>query len=522
MKFITIYKNTWRYILFLCSIHVLPVHGVVKKTTPENYSLASPYEATLAHLGFLEPGNYNKKIAAKAFQRGGISDQKAAMVAVKLKEIFEKKLFNNLRIEEITKDPNYIDPIVKYHRYQFSRKLPEVYLVKVKDQWLYSYDTINYVEEQSNKSSIKYLFPKKIRQYELLGICAWQYISLLVLFTLLIVLFILVYYTLNKIEKKLLSKWEIPVSILSRQVSTSLTCLAFKLMIPFIRLPSTIERGILYSLEISFILLLTLLSYRCIDILVFYMQKVVVSHQKNTATVHLLPLLRKILKVLIVIVGFIILLENLEYNTSSLLAGFSIGGLGIAFAAQDTIKNFFGSLMIIIDQPFRVGDDIITDNVEGKIQEIGLRSTRLRTRQGSMMYIPNGKLADIHINNYGLRKIRCFSIEIAISYYTAPPLITSFVGGLQSIATNHPLISTEKRFAYLNNLETTHLSILFSVDLKVNTKKKELECRHDIITRIINLAAQLGISIGNETQLVQLVTNPASPHNTTKVEDGSN
>ena len=72
--------------------------------------------------------------------------------------------------------------------------------------------------------------------------------------------------------------------------------------------------------------------------------------------------------------------------------------------------------------------------------------------------------------------------------------------------------------AYLNNLETTHLSILFFVYLKVNTKEKELECRHDIITRTINLAAQLGISIGNETQLVQLVNEPEHP---TKKKDES-
>ena len=115
--------------------------------------------------------------------------------------------------------------------------------------------------------------------------------------------------------------------------------------------------------------------------------------------------------------------------------------LFFSFASQYTFRNLFGSLMIIVDKPFCVVDDIVTRSVAGNVQEIGFRSTRLRTCQGSILYVHNAKLADSHIDNYGLKNIHYFIMEITVSYETPFPLISTFVDGLQTIAGNHPLIS---------------------------------------------------------------------------------
>jgi MscS family membrane protein len=179
---------------------------------------------------------------------------------------------------------------------------------------------------------------------------------------------------------------------------------------------------------------------------------------------QLVPLVRKTLKAFVIVVGSLFILKyGLRVDIVPYLTGLSIGGLAFALAAQDTIKNFFGSIMIFIDKPFQVGDWITSGEVDGTVEEVGFRSTRVRTFRNSLVYIPNGKIADATIDNHGLRKYRRFYTNITITYETPPELIEVFVDGLREIVRKHPKTRKDFYNIYLNNLASYSLEVMFYV-----------------------------------------------------------
>ena len=113
----------------------------------------------------------------------------------------------------------------------------------------------------------------------------------------------------------------------------------------------------------------------------------------------MLPVLAKVLKVFIVIIGGLTAAQCLGLPVTSVIAGLGIGGIAVALAAQNTLANFFGSLVILADRPFRIGDVVRIDSVEGKVESIGLRSTRIRMATGDLVTIPNKNIADSVVVN---------------------------------------------------------------------------------------------------------------------------
>ena len=116
---------------------------------------------------------------------------------------------------------------------------------------------------------------------------------------------------------------------------------------------------------------------------------------------QLVPLARRALKIFIVSIGTVFVLQNLNYDVASLIAGLGIGGLAFALAAKDTIANLFGSATIFASRPFQIGDwVVIGGSTEGVVESVGFRSTRVRTFYNSLIGIPNAKVADAVVDNY--------------------------------------------------------------------------------------------------------------------------
>src|SRR5690606_10321823 len=124
-----------------------------------------------------------------------------------------------------------------------------------------------------------------------------------------------------------------------------------------------------------------------IRILFFNLRKAT-EKTANTLDDQLLPVLKRIVSMVVWAIGLFYVLDYLDVNVTALLAGISIGGLAIALAAQDTVKNFFGSIMIFLDKPFQIGDWVQFGDVDGVIEEVGVRSTRIRTFANSITYVP--------------------------------------------------------------------------------------------------------------------------------------
>ena len=114
---------------------------------------------------------------------------------------------------------------------------------------------------------------------------------------------------------------------------------------------------------------------------------------------QLLPVVIRILNIVVVGTGLVYTLTVFNINLTAILAGLSVGALALALAAQDTVKNFLGSVTVFVDKPFKIGDYIKVNGVEATVESVGIRSTRLRTPDRSLVTIPNGELSNMTIDN---------------------------------------------------------------------------------------------------------------------------
>lgn len=189
--------------------------------------------------------------------------------------------------------------------------------------------------------------------------------------------------------------------------------------------------GILFTFCVAFFV------YSVIDVLDYAITHV--TSKTHTKMDNMMaPMVRKSLRVVVVILALVRVAEVLsDKPVTSLLAGLGVGGLAVALAAQETIKNFFGSLVIFADKPFELGERIVVSGQDGVVEEVGFRSTRIRTLSGHLVTIPNGELANLMIENIGKRPYIKRVMDIAITYNTPPEKVQQALDILKALLDNH-------------------------------------------------------------------------------------
>ena len=207
------------------------------------------------------------------------------------------------------------------------------------------------------------------------------------------------------------------------------------------------------------------------------------------------PVLSLVLKIGVAACGFAALLNLFEFDVGAVLAGLGIGGLAFALAAQDTLKNFFGSLMLIADRTFRVGDLVKIGANEGVVESVGLRSTRIRGLDDALLTIPNSDLTTAHVTNFGARRYRRFRTQITVPYGTPPDRLIDFRDGILEVIRQHSAIRQEKHEVVLNDLGSSGVAILVQVFFDVPDGHAELIARDGLILDVVRLADRLGIDL---------------------------
>lgn len=191
------------------------------------------------------------------------------------------------------------------------------------------------------------------------------------------------------------------------------------------------------SLELLIVLAIGHLFYRQVDVLDTWLHTFSKDESANIDTM-LIPIVGKSVRVSVVILVILQAAQIMsDQPITSILAGIGIGGLALGLAAQDTIRNFFGSLMIFADKPFDAGDLINLDNKLGVIDEVGVRTTKIKTLDGHLLTVPNGNLANSTIHNIGKRPYIRRVFNVTITYDTSPDKIDRAVEILRNILDNH-------------------------------------------------------------------------------------
>jgi MscS family membrane protein len=184
--------------------------------------------------------------------------------------------------------------------------------------------------------------------------------------------------------------------------------------------------------------------------------------QGNAAARSLVPLGAKAAKVAVIAIAAVAVISELGYPVASLVAGLGIGGVAVALAAQKTVENLFGSLSIGVDQPFRVGDYVTVDTISGTVESIGLRSTRIRTLDRTLVTIPNGKLADMRVESFAERdKIR-FTAVLGLSRDTSAGAVREVLAGARALLREHPKVAPDPSVSLVKIGEA-------SLDVEVST-----------------------------------------------------
>lgn len=519
-----------RFVLLLFTIWPMLLHA---QADAPPVTFETPYNAAYVHLYYLQPDSYDPGKAAQALN-GPQDSTKQVELAIKLKQVFDGKGLY-MRLNRLPRKPDYIDStIMQAVVTPFPNELPEVYLEKEGARWYYSAETVDKIDKLHDSvypfgADLLLNLAPIVGHKEVLGLKAWQFIGLLIILLGAIGVHFVLSRVLRPIVRRLSHSKLYPALVptkliwtIARLLSVLVVLWLIKLFLPPLQLPIEASNFAVLVIRILSLVLIVGVLLRVLDIILLYAGQAA-QRTESKMDEQLLPVIERGVQFLIFAGAIIQALRFFQVDITTLIAGISIGGLAIALAAQDTIKNLFGSLTIFLDKPFQIGDWINFAGVDGTVEEVGFRSTRVRTFANSLVYVPNGKLADMVVDNFGLRRYRRFYTTIAVTYDTPPELIERFVEGLKDIIAAHP--DTRKDFyaVRLNGLGAHSLDIMFYSFFDVPDWSQEVKARHEIILEILKLAKALGVRFAFPTQTMHVEafpgTTPTTPHYPTSREE---
>lgn len=279
-----------------------------------------------------------------------------------------------------------------------------------------------------------------------------------------------------------------------------LTTLAiFLLLSIFIKDPNPHDKTMSVAIKLALFLALTYLCYRLIDLGFSRLIRKNLSPRSKIGLV--LPLGRRIAKTMLVVVAFLLLLSQFGVDVSTFLVGLGVGGLAIALAAQKILENLFGGAVLSLDQPFQVGDYCKCGDILGYIEEIGIRSTRIRTLDRTLIAIPNSKLSEMHIENYMEReKIRFYTV-------LRLDLMTPIVKVKELLVAFERLLLSDRNFHHdIYRIRLTGISDLgFEVEISCFARSTEVNefmaMREKLIFAFMEKMHELGVKLALPGQI---------------------
>ncbi|MEQ1761268.1 MAG: mechanosensitive ion channel family protein [Vicinamibacterales bacterium] len=224
---------------------------------------------------------------------------------------------------------------------------------------------------------------------------------------------------------------------------------------------------------------------------------------------NLLTVSSNILRGVIFGVGLLAMIGAFGYPVGTVLAGLGIGGLALAFGAQKTVENVFGSVSLAVDQPFRVGDLVKVEDFMGTVEDIGLRSTRFRTPDRTLVSIPNGKLADQRLESFEARDRLRFAATVSVKYGTTRPQMETLLAGLEATLRAHPRIWPDAIEVKFSGFGPSSLDVEVSAWFQVSGGHEFLQCRQDVLLDFMRVVEESGTSFALPTRTVHLV--PQAP-----------
>lgn len=341
-----------------------------------------------------------------------------------------------------------------------------------------------------------------------LDVEVWQYLAIFLLLILGLVLRRVALYLLKRritalvelTEREWLARL---VEAASAPLATLIMAVVLRIGYPKLGLAEGMVGALEVAVRVLVVVSLVWATYRFVEVLA---DRLAAKAETTDSKLddQLVPLVRRSLKAFVVVAGALFILQNLNVNVGSLLAGLGIGGLAVALAAKDTIANFFGSIMIFVDRPFQIGDWIVVDGVEGIVEEVGFRSTRIRTFQNSLVTLPNARFTETKIDNFGARQYRRVFVTLNLTYDTTPEQMQAFVEGVRAILQANPSTRKDYYEVHMSGFGAHSLDVMLYFFFEVPSWSDELRERHNVFLEIMRLARELGVAFAFPTRTLHL------------------
>ena len=280
-------------------------------------------------------------------------------------------------------------------------------------------------------------------------------------------------------------------------VAPALTALwataVFKLGLPWLELNPGAGRGAESLLSAAVVVAVFWTLWRSVDALVELTVERAWGSQ-NASARSMLIVGGNLLKTAVALTGAVTAAATFGYPVTTVVAGLGIGGIAFAFGAQKTVEHLFGSIALATDQPCRVGDVIKVEDLVGQVEQIGTRSTRIRTPDRTVVTIPNGRLADLRIESYAARDRMRLAAVVTLAYGVTESQLRQVVGGIEGVLRAHPLLWPDVAVARLSSLGAASVDVEVLCWFQTTDFEVFRTCRQDVLLGILRVVEEAGVS----------------------------
>jgi MscS family membrane protein len=291
----------------------------------------------------------------------------------------------------------------------------------------------------------------------------------------------------------------------------ALTVLFFAAGLPVLALAEPVEAFVHGLLKGLGVVALSWVALRLIDVVGEVLARRLEREGRRRAAA-IIPLGRRAAKIFLSVIAVVMLLQNVGLNVTGLVAGLGVGGIAVALAAQKTLENVFGGVSVITDQPVRVGDLCrFRDGATGTIEAIGMRSTRIRTPERTLVSIPNADFAQRELENLSLRdRFRLYAV-VGLGYETGAAELRRVLAALRQLVSSHPLVSPEALSIRFIGFGPSALNVEISAYVLTTSPEEFAAVREDLFLRALDAITDAGAALALPTQRIYVAGDADRP-----------
>jgi MscS family membrane protein len=391
----------------------------------------------------------------------------------------------------------------------------DLVLVRVSDPtsgriWLISSETLAKVQELYDQAAVHQVethLPHFLVRHQFLGMPFWQWLAILLAIPVASVLgrvatlaLRLPWYLWARYRKHAIAQaWR----SFARPLWLVLTVLIHEILVTYLRIPVLQRHYYQQAAGVAAVIGFSWLAWRVLrELLSSVRERSVMAGRTGTGSLIILG--ERLLKAVITVAAIFVVLSTLGFNLTTALAGLGIGGIAIAFAAQKTLENLFGGVSVLGDEVIRVGDFCRFGDQVGTVEDISLRSTRVRTNERTQLSIPNGSLATMTLENFSRRDKILFNTKLGLRYETSPDQMRYVLVLMRRLLYEHPKVETAGARSRFISFDESSVTVEIFCYILTRDYAEFLAIREDLLLRIMDIVDAAGTGFAFPSQTVYL------------------